>query len=510
MGGRGLFIRLNLALFPVATMKRYHQEEHDGKGMPPRKAPRRLVNKAELQDLKTYLRIRDIVQGVGHGLWTMDKSHPLNRLLGAVPSDNFMLTRIIEPSDEGSGLDLAIDGVACGTLLAPNTALLLEKGQQAAFGRGGETVVDTKVRNALAIEGSRVTVGGKAVTLEGLLRSQDVEDLAKWLGRPMGHAEYRFYKAHVYPVGGHFDMHRDTQHGAGHVGTVVVELPTGYTTSFDEADAGNIKGALEVFHGDTSRVLTHPRPGGHILSMGAFYASCEHRVHTIKTAPRVVLQFDVVLLSQQPPEPMPEEGDGGDDADVHESSDDECTKDPREFTLDLLESSLPKATMDVLQRIVSMVREEIQTCSVAFLAQYDYVNSTLSKDNLKASDKVLWDTLAGAGLRPVLAMSVMERYSYRDTNLLSAGGLGVDFEDNVLFITGRVDRHLTLVERQKGADYTGNEAMPDESRYVAAVIVVPCANERGDDDGEVKKPPADASCEVSWDEQDEDEDGEKE
>ena len=80
----------------------------------------------------------------------------------------------------------------------------------------------------------------------------------------------------IYKEGGHFDAHRDTVRGDGHIGTLVVILNSEY-----------IGGELEVTHGGRTEVVTGP------YSWVAMYGDCLHKINPVTSGTRVSLIYDI-------------------------------------------------------------------------------------------------------------------------------------------------------------------------------------------------------------------------
>ena len=99
---------------------------------------------------------------------------------------------------------------------------LTEVAERAPYGRGTETLVDTSVRDCWQIDAARLCIAGRAWddTFATVL-----DAVATGLG--FGDAlEARLYKLLVYPTGGFFAPHRDTEKVDGMVATLTNSLPT--------------------------------------------------------------------------------------------------------------------------------------------------------------------------------------------------------------------------------------------------------------------------------------------
>jgi hypothetical protein len=415
---------------------------------------KRAAEEELLQDVAKYARIHATVEGGGDDEWTVDKTHALNDLLGACPAFNFFFSG--EYPIENT-MEIYVDAEACGTLAAADGAKLLRKGAPAPFGKGGETVLDSSVRHAFAIDSARVKIGD-TTSFEAIVGADAVDAFCAWLCRDEPQVEFRLYKLHVYPDGGHFAPHRDTPHGGDHVATAIVELPTGY--------AAATAGVLVVTHGSEERRVAPAAPGH--LRVAGFYTDCVHSVSAVSAGHRVVLQYDV-FARRAACEPRDDSSDNAEEPFAAPGTP------PRDL----------EATPAVLHALVDGVRSELDRGhNVALLLQHLYFSDDgLAPALLKNDDKVLWDTLSSAGLDVHLQACVMREEEVsrdeRDT-VERVSGIGILNEHDTLFIPGRDLAGLLRVSHQDGADYTGNEALMANTTYLAAAIVVAVA-ERAED-----------------------------
>jgi 2OG-Fe(II) oxygenase superfamily len=119
---------------------------------------------------------------------------------------------------------LSVQGVGPIVLpLLPGQAKqLAAAAEQAPYGRGPDTIIDTTVRNTLQIGPDRIDVGGRhwPRTLATILGS-----VAEGLG-VSGPIEAEFYKMLIYKPGSFFVSHRDTEKTSGMFATLVIALPS--------------------------------------------------------------------------------------------------------------------------------------------------------------------------------------------------------------------------------------------------------------------------------------------
>jgi hypothetical protein len=210
---------------------------------------------------------------------TLDR---LEKLLDGVnrPGDFHAFGRLVVPLPR-----IEIEGVGVLSFPLPpaQAAEIARHAEQAPYGRGEETLVDTSVRKVWQIAPERVRLGGKAWpdTLETLLGK-----VTTGLGCTGRKVSAEFYKFLLYDQGSFFVAHRDTEKTDGMFGTLVIMLPSEHTG-----------GELIVRH--AGREVRFD-PGGldvSELAYAAFYADCQHEVLPITEGSRPCLVFNLVQQS---------------------------------------------------------------------------------------------------------------------------------------------------------------------------------------------------------------------
>ena len=185
-------------------------------------------------------------------------------------------------SNELFAPSLEVDGVGSIALpLLPIQAKqLIAVAEQAPYGRGEETLVDTRVRRTWQIDATQVHIGGRnwPRTLESI-----VERAAEGLGvtQPV---VAELYKLLVYDVGSFFVNHRDTEKAPGMFATLIIVLPSLYTG-----------GELRVRHRDRDVQLDLRNPEPSEVTFAAFYADCVHEVLPIASGCRLTLVYNLLL-----------------------------------------------------------------------------------------------------------------------------------------------------------------------------------------------------------------------
>lgn len=186
---------------------------------------------------------------------------------------------------------LEIDGVGpiALPLLAAQAESLKAVAEQAPYGRGTETLVDTRVRNTWQIDAGRVRIAGRRWS----------EDLAAAVARVAaalgvsGRVRAELYKLLVYEPGSFFVSHRDTEKAPGMFATLVIVLPGDY--------AG---GELIVRHRGQEVRLDLCRDEPSEAAFAAFYADCLHEVLPIRSGHRLTLIYNLIRPDGEPlPQP---------------------------------------------------------------------------------------------------------------------------------------------------------------------------------------------------------------
>ena len=175
---------------------------------------------------------------------------------------SFCVTNSLMPYPTGSLLKSS-------TMQYLNIPELLAEATQSSFGKGTDTIVDTAVRDSVELPASSLNVD----TLQLLV--QKLAPQIHW-NKKMANLELRPYKLVLYQEGGHFDAHRDTVRGDGHIGTLVLVLNSDYTG-----------GELEVAHAGETVSVTGAD------SWVAMYGDCLHQIKPVTSGTRVSLIFDI-------------------------------------------------------------------------------------------------------------------------------------------------------------------------------------------------------------------------
>ena len=203
----------------------------------------------------------------------------LARLLDTVqrPGDFYATgsTEIFAPSLEVDGV-----GPIALPLLPVQAEQLIAVAEQAPYGRGEETLVDTAVRRTWQIDAARVRIGGRHWP-------RDLEAIVQQAAAGLGVTQpvvAELYKLLVYDQGSFFVNHRDTEKAPGMFATLIIVLPSRYTG-----------GELVVRHRDREARLDLRGPEPSEVAFAAFYADCVHEVLPITSGCRLTLVYNLLL-----------------------------------------------------------------------------------------------------------------------------------------------------------------------------------------------------------------------
>jgi hypothetical protein len=151
----------------------------------------------------------------------------------------------------------------------------------APYGKGTQTLVDTKVRNTFELDPTKFRLAQEwnaAVT-------RAAELAAGQLGLPAEQVEVHLYKLLVYEKGGFFLPHRDSEKHDGMVASMIVVLANPFEG-----------GTLVVRHGALKQTVRFEQAAtGKAPCYVAFYADCEHDVQRITHGVRLCLAYNLVL-----------------------------------------------------------------------------------------------------------------------------------------------------------------------------------------------------------------------
>ena len=158
-------------------------------------------------------------------------------------------------------------------------AWLQKHASPAPFGRGEETLLDSKVRDSRQIEAEHIELDGDAwERLEAAMCGAIATDM----GLADTTVDLEPLKLLLYTKGMHFDTHADTEKTPGMVASAALIVPGEYTG-----------GALVVEHG--GKTLRAGADGSGQWRWVAWYADCRHRLEPVGEGVRIAITFAVAI-----------------------------------------------------------------------------------------------------------------------------------------------------------------------------------------------------------------------
>ena len=151
----------------------------------------------------------------------------------------------------------------------------------APFGKGTQTLVNTKVRKTFELDPRQFRLSDEWDS--AIARTTRL--VAVQLGLPAEQLEAKLYKLLVYEKGGFFLPHRDSEKRDRMVASLIVVLPNAFQG-----------GALIVRHGAAEQTFAFDEAAtGTLPCYVAFYADCEHEVQRVTHGVRLCLAYNLVL-----------------------------------------------------------------------------------------------------------------------------------------------------------------------------------------------------------------------
>lgn len=182
---------------------------------------------------------------------------------------------------------LEIDGIGMLSFPVPEfqARQLIGFAEQAPYGKGEQTLVDTSVRNCWEIAPENFSLGGKGwnATLQEMLGLA-----AEGLGCNSAHLSAEIYKLLIYEAGGFFLPHRDTEKSDGMIATMTISLPVAGTG-----------GELIVRHNGEEKTIQLNVDEPSELAFAAFYADCEHEIKEVRSGYRLSLVYNLCVPKEE-------------------------------------------------------------------------------------------------------------------------------------------------------------------------------------------------------------------
>ena len=188
-------------------------------------------------------------------------------------------------SDRAANPGLVIAGLGpIGLPLTAQQAMELKtRCQQAPYGKGEKTLVDTSVRQVWQLDPDRFSLTNPEWQQ---FLSDAVKTIQQELGLEKQKLESHLYNLLLYEPGSFFLPHRDGEKLDRMVATLVVVLPSSFTG-----------GELVVRHEGQERTIDFSGPAFNPFHthFAAFYADCEHEVRPLSTGYRLCLVYNLTI-----------------------------------------------------------------------------------------------------------------------------------------------------------------------------------------------------------------------
>jgi len=185
------------------------------------------------------------------------------------------------------GLEVQGIGPIGTPVSAADARRLIAQAEQAPYGRGEQTIVDTEVRRVWQIEPANFSLendewnGHLAAMVEAVRKEFGISQKVK--------AE--LYKLLIYEQGSFFAPHRDTEKSKNMFATLAVCLPSRHEG-----------GALVVQHdGRTRRIEFGGKNSQFKTQFAAFYADCQHEIEPVTAGYRICLIYNLATAGKRQP-----------------------------------------------------------------------------------------------------------------------------------------------------------------------------------------------------------------
>ena len=169
--------------------------------------------------------------------------------------------------------------------------------EQAPYGKGEQTLVDTSVRRVWRLKPGRFKL--KNPDWQQFLK-ETLGKIQEELGLEKQKLECHLHELLLYEKGSFFLPHRDGEKLDRMVGTLVIVLPSSYQG-----------GELIVRHEDQEQTVDFSKLDNHALHthFAAFYADCEHEVRPLRAGHRLCLVYNLTLAKSKKPITVPSDSE---------------------------------------------------------------------------------------------------------------------------------------------------------------------------------------------------------
>lgn len=275
---------------------------------------------------------------------------------------------------------LTVEGIGqIGLPLSEQQAqALIERSEQAPFGRREETIVDTDVRKNWQI-------GAEEFELTNPQWHEAMQSAVDQIGQELGLSDckigFEAYKLLIYEEGSFFAAHRDTEKIPNMFATMVVNLPSAHEG-----------GELIISHAGQSQRYSFADSSLFASDFVAFYADCYHEVKPVTSGYRLSLIYNLAITN-------------------------------RKRQPDLAQQL--GVIADVEQAIQSWKETPDASPILTYLLDHSYSEQNLSMSNLKLSDfakaSVLLRAAANRGCQAYLCLATYHQASYGEVHSYGYG-----------------------------------------------------------------------------------------
>lgn len=164
---------------------------------------------------------------------------------------------------------------------------LLCVAEQAPFGKGSETIVDTQVRRTQQIDAAQFQFANPQWQR---FLDQQLEQIKTDLGLKDYTITASPYKLLVYQTGDFFLSHKDAEKEKGMFGSLIINLPSHYTG-----------GELSIqFDGEEIIADFAQDAANYTINCAAFYADCDHEIKLLTSGYRICLVYNLIQQKTAP------------------------------------------------------------------------------------------------------------------------------------------------------------------------------------------------------------------
>lgn len=195
---------------------------------------------------------------------------------------------VVSGTKEFMPLGLTVKGVneISFPITATQIASMIKVAHKAPFGKGSQTILDTKVRSAWEIDAKNISFLNQNW---GKLINKILEQTKVGLGIEQQTISANLYKLLIYEKNDFFLAHKDSEKEAGMFGTLIIGLPSKHTG-----------GQLFVRFDGYEEIIDFSDPAyDYNLPYAAFFADCEHEIKPITSGHRVCLVYNLVQKQGQ-------------------------------------------------------------------------------------------------------------------------------------------------------------------------------------------------------------------